>query len=143
MRTSRGLAVVVIMGAVVGAAPLAAAAEDTILPAPVPESYQSGPSGVAEYFADWFDRVERAQASQPHWMTPLVTVTPRLEQEFRYDQYWQHRGDGGNITTFDSGKGLEFIPSLTNEVLINLPPYIQRKTSKPAEGWGDWPFLTV
>src|SRR5438105_12027642 len=27
-----------------------------------------------------------AKESQPHWMTPVVTVTPRLEQEFRYDQ---------------------------------------------------------
>src|SRR5438477_5012549 len=29
-----------------------------------------------------------AKESQPHWMTPVVTVTPRLEQEFRYDQFF-------------------------------------------------------
>src|SRR5207245_86814 len=33
----------------------------------------------------WFARVARAQAAQPHWITPVVTVTPRLEEEFRYD----------------------------------------------------------
>ena len=31
----------------------------------------------------WLDMVSASQAAQPSWMTPLVTVTPRLEQEFR------------------------------------------------------------
>ncbi len=48
-----------------------------VVPAPVPEG------GIAGYFAHWFDRVREAQESQPHWITPLVTVTPRLEQEVR------------------------------------------------------------
>jgi len=63
------------------------------IPAPAPSAAgvsappETNASGVVEdYFADWFDRVEAVQASQPHWMTPLVTVTPRLEQEVRYDQ---------------------------------------------------------
>jgi hypothetical protein len=41
---------------------------------------------VVAYFADWFPRVTRIQSEQPHWVTPLVAVTPRLEEEFRYDQ---------------------------------------------------------
>ena len=76
-------------------------------------------------------------------MTPLVTVTPRLEQEFRYDQYWQHLGNGANIDQYDSGKGLELIPTSTNEVLLNLPPYLDRSIRKPAQGWNDWQFLVV
>ena len=52
---------------------------------------------VDQYFGTWYDRVGVAQASQPHWMTPLMTVTPRLEQEFRYDQYWEHTGTGADI----------------------------------------------
>jgi hypothetical protein len=98
---------------------------------------------VGDYFNTWFDRVSEAQASQPHWMTPLVTVTPRLEQEFRYDQYWERAGNGSSMDVSDSGKGLELIPTTTNEVLINLPPYQDRSYKKPADGWGDWPFLTV
>src|SRR5438094_8143177 len=39
--------------------------------------------------ASWFDRVLTTKAEQPRWMTPLVTVTPRLEQEFRYDMLWR------------------------------------------------------
>ena len=46
-------------------------------------------SPVENYFSDWFARVSKTQAEQPHWITPLVTVTPRLEQELRYDQLWE------------------------------------------------------
>lgn len=98
---------------------------------------------IGDYFDNWFARVKEAQDSQPHWMTPLATVTPRLEEEFRYDQYWERAGNGASIDTFDSGKGLELIPTTTNEVLINLPTYEDRYYKKPAQGWGDWPFLTV
>jgi hypothetical protein len=98
---------------------------------------------VGDYFEHWYDRVEAAQSSQPHWITPVAIVTPRLEQEFRYDQYWEHQGTGGSVNLFDSGKGLELIPTTTNEVLINLPAYEERSVKKPADGWGDWPFLVV
>jgi hypothetical protein len=33
--------------------------------------------------------VSKTQAEQPHWITPVNTTTPRLEQEFRYDIQWQ------------------------------------------------------
>src|SRR5271167_2242842 len=98
---------------------------------------------VTNYFDNWYARVAAAQDSQPHWMTPLATVTPRLEQEFRYDQYWEHTGTGADVDLFDSGKGLELIPTTTNEILINLPPYEERSIKSPASGWGDWPVLTV
>jgi hypothetical protein len=109
-------------------------------PAPVPAALGSGISG---YFQNWFNRVEQAQASQPHWMTPLVTATPRLEQELRYDQFWEHLGTGANVNTFGSGKGLELIPTTANEVLLNPPAYTERTVKSPAKGWGDDPFLTI
>jgi len=124
------------------AAAPAAFAQDMTTPAPTPSSNPYG-NNVEEYFDRWFQRSQAAKDSQPSWMTPLVTVTPRLEQEFRYDQYWEHAGNHANIDQFDSGKGLELIPTLTNEVLINLPPYLDRSNTKPASGWGDWPFLVV
>jgi len=70
-------------------------------------------------------------------------VTPRLEQEFRYDQDWQHSGNGANLVNFDGGKGLELIPSTSNEILINLPPFEDRSVKKPADGQGDWQFLVI
>ena len=43
----------------------------------------------------WFARVTRTQAEQPHWITPIATVTPRLEEEFRYDILWQRTVPSG------------------------------------------------
>ncbi len=100
--------------------------------------------GLSGYFDTWFDRVNEAQASQPHWMTPLVTVTPRLEEEFRYDQFWEHLPNGGSLHNFDTGKGLELIPTTTNEVIIGVPTYIDRQVgSKSTNGWGDGPTILL
>ncbi len=98
---------------------------------------------ISTYFDQWFARVDDAQASQPHWMTPLATVTPRLEEEFRYDQFWQHQATGASLDNIDGGKGLELIPTETNEILINLPSYEERSVKSPISGWGDWAFLTI
>jgi hypothetical protein len=62
------------------------------------------------YFADWFSRVDKTQAEQPHWITPIATTTPRLEEELRYDQLWQVNNEGVTTNNFDGGKGLELIP---------------------------------
>ena len=101
------------------------------------------PSGVEGFFDTWASIARAAKASQPHWITPLATVTPRLEQEFRYDEFFEHTNAGADIRVDDGGKGLEFIPTMTNEVLINLPPHDDRTIVKPANGWSDWPALTV
>lgn len=113
-------------------------------PALLDNSGNAPDAAGGDFFSDWFARVEEAQASQPHWMTPLVTVTPRLEQEIRYDQYWDWRGNGSQLDIFDSGKGLELIPTTTNEVLIN-PPAWQEKldVAHPVAGWLDDQFLVV
>src|ERR1017187_9039530 len=63
-----------------------------------------------DFFSKWFGMVSKTQAEQPHWMTPLVTVTPRLEQEFRYDQSIQSTAGGNTLTSYGGGKGLELIP---------------------------------
>ena len=123
---------------------LAALAGPALADPPMPVGYTAAPTAnVGNYFAHWFDRVNQAQASQPHWITPLVTVTPRLEEEVRYDQYWQHQASGAAITTYGSGKGLELIPTTTNEILLNPPSYNQRTIKNPAAGWADDPFLIV
>jgi len=123
---------------------LAALAGPALADPPMPAGYTAAPTtNIGDYFAHWFDRVNQAQASQPHWITPLVTVTPRLEEEVRYDQYWQHQASGAAITTYGSGKGLELIPTTTNEILLNPPAYDQRTIKKPAAGWADDPFLIV
>ncbi|HML27250.1 MAG TPA: hypothetical protein PKE16_00125 [Hyphomicrobium sp.] len=100
-------------------------------------------NAIQDFFARWQEISHAAKASQPDWMTPLATVTPRLEQEFRSDQFFEQMGNGGHLNVYDGGKGFEFIPTMTNEVLINLPPYEERTRIKQASGWGDWPAVTI
>src|SRR5438094_6754599 len=69
-------------------------------------SGSSVPSAIIGYFADWFPRVTRIQSEQPHWVTPIVAVTPRLEEEFRDDQFWQANPYGQATDNFCGGKGL-------------------------------------
>ena len=82
--------------------------------------------------ARWLARVSPTQVAQPHWMTPIATVTPRLEQEFRFDSLHEVTSSG-DVTNFDGGKGLELIPSRHTELLINLPPYLMRENAKSAK----------
>ncbi len=93
------------------------------------------------YFANWFIRVDKIQAEQPHWITPLATTTPRLEEEFRYDQLWQENAKGVTTDNYDGGKGLELIPVEKVEVIFNLPPYIDHNNPTVRNGWGDVAFL--
>jgi hypothetical protein len=110
-------------------------------PEPLPNVTLATPSG--DFISDWFARVDHAQADQPHWVTPIVTVTPRLEEELRYDQFWERNpGAGqkpGSLNSYDGGKGLELIPFEPVELIIGVPPYQTRYGPKEkASGFGDW-----
>ncbi|MGB2664670.1 MAG: hypothetical protein WAK48_11735 [Candidatus Acidiferrum sp.] len=71
---------------------------------------QSGSSSQGGFFHDWFFDGGRDQSEQPHWMTPLATTTPRLEQEFRYDIQTQPHNSGLVTDNFGASKGFEIIP---------------------------------
>jgi hypothetical protein len=80
----------------------------------------------------WLDMVSATQAAQPSWMTPLVTVTPRLEQEFRFDFYSQQNaaatspnGNGQHLDNYGGpgGARIEFIPAYNWEVIVASPSY--------------------
>ena len=89
----------------------------------------------------WQARATATQNAQPHWVTPLVTVTPRLEQEFRSDFVRQIAEPAGTTTwNFGNGKGLELIPWKNIELIFNVPPYIQHN-STAKDGFGDVSFL--
>jgi hypothetical protein len=109
-------------------------------PPPVPDVTLTPSSGG--FFSDWFARVDQAQADQPHWVTPIVTVTPRLEEELRYDQFWERNpGAGqapGSLNSYGGGKGLELIPFEPVEVIVGVPPYQTRYGSENAKGFADW-----
>jgi hypothetical protein len=93
------------------------------------------------YFSGWFARVDKTKEEQPHWVTPLATTTPRLEEEYRYDQLWQPNAKGVTTDNYDGGKGLELIPFEKVEIIFNVPPYIDHDNPKVRNGWGDVAFL--
>ena len=93
------------------------------------------------FISTWQARASRAQSEQPHWVTPLATVTPRLEQEFRTDFVRQTTPTLTQTWIYDNGKGLELIPTTHTELLINLPPYVTHSTPAGKDGAGDVSFL--
>src|ERR1035438_94335 len=90
-------------------------------------------SFVARYQA----RVTATQNEQPHWVTPLVTVTPRLEQEVRADFVRQTNTKLYDTWNYDNGKGLELIPERHIELLFNLPPFFAHAQPGVKDGFGD------
>src|SRR5215831_4967990 len=100
----------------------------TLVPAVARAQSASGGGGlgdmILQFIDDWQARATRIQSEQPHWVTPLVTVTPRLEQEYRYDQLWQANQNGQATDNFGGGKGLELIPFQNTEVILGVPPWI-------------------
>lgn len=93
------------------------------------------------YFGRWFARVDKTKDQQPHWVTPIATTTPRLEEEFRYDQAWQANNRGITTDNYDGGKGLELIPFEKVEVIFNVPPYLEHNNPLVHDGFGDVAFL--
>jgi hypothetical protein len=101
-----------------------------------------GTPTAPSFFDKWFSMVSQTQAEQPSWMTPLVTVTPRLEQEFRYDIMDQTLPNQGRLTNFGGGKGLEIIPSERTEVIVGVPPFEERnERTTSVNAFGDWPVF--
>jgi hypothetical protein len=115
-----------------------------------PSNGYVAPSGP---FVSWLAMVSASQAAQPNWMTPLVTVTPRLEQEFRFDFYDQQNagaktpnGNGQHFLNYGGpgGARLEVMPLYNVEAIVATPPYVAANGPKgDARGWGDWPAFLV
>jgi hypothetical protein len=92
------------------------------------------------FFERYQARVTATQNEQPHWVTPVVTVTPRLEQELRTDFVHQYNPKGFAVWNYGNSKGLEFIPERHTEIIINVPPFFNRSNGE-SDGFGDMSFL--
>lgn len=103
------------------------------------EQNASSPNGG--FWKKWFARVTKTQAEQPHWITPLATTTPRLEEEFRYDIAWQLPSNDVSAENYGFSKGLELIPGGPIEIILSVPPYILHNQPNVADGFGDVSFL--
>ncbi|HXR38002.1 MAG TPA: hypothetical protein VN776_02875 [Terracidiphilus sp.] len=115
-------------------------------PAIAAASFNAGaqPSAASAHTGSFIERyqarVSATQAEQPHWITPLVLVTPRLEQEFRTDFVHQYNTKRFAVWNYGNGKGLELIPERHTEILINVPPFFNRSNGEQ-DGFGDISFV--
>jgi hypothetical protein len=103
---------------------------------------QTTNSGKDGFWTSWLRRSDHSKSDQPHWLTPLATTTPRLEQEFRWDINWSQAKPGGPYTeTYGATKGLELIPFERVEVIIAVPAYVMHNNPAVWDGWGDTQLL--
>ncbi len=67
----------------------------------------------------WMRKVDEARASQPHFVSPIVTTHVMLVEQYRYDMYWQQDPMGGTVSSnYGASHGLELIPLTRLEVGI-------------------------
>lgn len=98
--------------------------------------------GHEGFWDRWFKRSDHSKSEQPHWLTPLATTTPRLEQEFRYDVNWSQPKPGGPYTEiYGNTKGLELIPFENVEIIAAVPAYIVHNNPATPNGFGDFQLL--
>lgn len=102
---------------------------------------QQTSNGKSTFISRYQARVTATQKEQPHWVTPLVTVTPRLEQEIRTDFVHQYNTKDFAIWNYGNGKGLELIPERHTEIILNVPPFFNRSNGAQ-DGFGDISFLS-
>ena len=99
-------------------------------------------TGARAQDGNWWQRYEArvsaTQAEQPHWVTPLVTVTPRLEQEYRTDFVRQTSKTLVDTWNYGNSKGLEIIPERHIELLFNPPPFVAHDAKGSNDGFGDF-----
>jgi len=91
-----------------------------------------------DWVHSWLRKVDQARASQPHFVSPIVTNHVLLVQQFRYDMSWQQDPTGGTVTSnYGASRGLEVIPTTRLEVGIFPPSYFVHQSKIP-DGFGDF-----
>jgi len=97
----------------------------------------SADSDQNDWVHRWLRTVDKARASQPHFVAPLVTTHVALVEQFRYDMAWQQDPVGGTVTSnYGASRGLEIIPTTRLEIGISTTPYLAHQSSV-RDGYGD------
>lgn len=90
-----------------------------------------------DWIHSWMRKVDEARASQPHFVSPIVTTHVMLVEQYRYDMSWQQDSPGGTETSnYGASRGLEIIPTTRLEVGVFPPAYLFHRSKVP-DGFGD------
>jgi len=101
---------------------------------------QATNSSDSDWVHAWMRKVDEARASQPHFVSPIVTTHVILVQQYRYDMSWQQDPAAGTWTSnYGASKGLEIIPTTRLEVGVFPPNYLVHQSNTP-DGFGDFSF---
>jgi hypothetical protein len=88
----------------------------------------------------WLEMVRQTQAEQPRWVSPIVTVSGKLDQSVRYDVFHQDLAGGATAMNFGAGRGVEVIPQRNLQVQFIPPSYLTSTDPKLRDGFGDTSF---
>jgi hypothetical protein len=101
----------------------------------------SATAGNSIWIRRWLRSVDRARASQPHFVSPLVTTHVMLVQQVRYDIGWQQGASPGSrrSTIYGSSRGLEIIPTTRLELELFPRSYVTHQ-SNVGNGFADFSF---
>jgi len=85
-------------------------------------------------------RLKATLAQQPDWATPLITVSPRLEEDLRIDFVRQSIPAGQQTWNYGNTKGVQIVPFRRIELRFSPPPFITHSDPKVEDGFGDVAF---
>jgi hypothetical protein len=94
-------------------------------------------SASKSFLAKWQARATAAQDEQPHWITTVVTVSPKVDQAIRSDFVRQTNSKGYNTWNYGNSRGLELIPERHIELLFSTPPFFNHAQPGVKDGFGD------
>ena len=90
------------------------------------------------FLARYQARVAADGERQPHWTSPLITVSPRLEQGLRTDFLRQSVPRDQVNWNYGASKGLQILPLPGFELRISPPPFFTHSGPKTTDGFGDF-----
>lgn len=92
------------------------------------------------WLARYKSQAAATQLNQPHWATPLITDSPRLQQGLRADFIRQTASDGTSTWNYGNSKGFQLIPLPRIEFRFTPPPFITHTNPRIADSFGDVAF---
>jgi hypothetical protein len=94
-------------------------------------------TGTANFLTKWQARATAAQDEQPHWVTALVTVSPKVDQAMRSDFVRQTNSKGYKTWNYGLNRGLELIPEHHIELIFATPAFFNHGQPGVKDGFGD------